>query len=93
MTVEVINDALVVNRAPKKMRKPGRRASVQTFDTYVNNKPADPAIDAYQMAILTSGKVRGTGILFTSYSDQSRKSSIALWLPALRKTRFINESR
>ncbi len=83
--------SLVVNRAPEKMRKPGRRASVQTFDTYVNNKPDDPAIDAYQMAILTSGKVRGTGVLFTNYADESRKSSIALWLPALRKTRFINE--
>ncbi len=83
--------ALVVNRAPLKMRKPGRRPSVQTFDTYVDNQPGDPAIDAYQMAILTSGKVRGTGILFTSYSDRQKKSSIILWLPALRKVRRINE--
>jgi len=83
--------ALVVNRAPLKMRKPGRRPTVQTFDTYVNNQPQDPAIDAYQMAILTSGKVRGTGVLFTSYADTQKKSSIALWLPALRKVRFINE--
>ncbi len=83
--------ALVVSRAPSRMRKPGRRPSVQTFDTYVNNQPDDPDIDAYQMAILTSGKMRGTGILFTSYADRQKKSSIALWLPALRKVRRINE--
>lgn len=83
--------AVVVNRAPLSLRRPGRRPTVQTFDTFVNNQPADPAVDSYQMAILTSGKVRGTGVLFTSYADEARKSTITLWLPALRKARLINE--
>jgi hypothetical protein len=83
--------ALVVNRAPTDRRRPGRKPSVQTFDTYVNNSPEDPAIDALQMAILTSGKTRGTGVLFTSFTDRSRDAIISLWLPALRKIRRINE--
>lgn len=83
--------ALVVNRAPLELRGHGRKPTVQTFDTYVNNKPVDKAIDSLQMAILTSGKTRGTGILFTSYSDAQRHAVISLWLPALRKIRRINE--
>jgi hypothetical protein len=83
--------ALVVNRAPLEMRAKGRKPTVQTFDTYVNNRPRDPTIDKQQMAILTSGKARGTGLLFTSYDNNSRRSVISLWLPALRKIRRINE--
>lgn len=83
--------ALVVNRAPLEMRDQSRRPTVQTFDTYVNNKPEDPAVESMQMAILTSGKTRDTGVLFTSYYDNDRRSVISMWLPALRKIRRINE--
>lgn len=83
--------ALVVNRAPLQMRDPGRKPTVQTFDTYVNNQPRDPALESQQMAVLTSGKARGTGLLFTSYNHNSRRSVISMWLPALRKIRRINE--
>jgi hypothetical protein len=83
--------ALVVNRAPLALRDQARKPTVQTFDTYVNNQPADPAVESMQMAILTSGKARGTGILFTSFNDGDRRSVISMWLPALRKIRRINE--
>jgi hypothetical protein len=83
--------ALVINRAPRDMRQPGRRPTVQTFETFVNNAPQDPAFTSLQMAILTSGKARGTGVLLTNYSDADRKSTISMWLPALRKIRRINE--
>jgi hypothetical protein len=83
--------ALVVNRAPLEKRGPGRRPTVNTFETYVNNSPADPAVKSTQMAILTSGKTKGTGVLLTNYTDQTRSATIAMWLPALRKIRRINE--
>lgn len=83
--------ALVVNRAPLALRDQARRPTVQTFDTYVNNRPEDPVLESLQMAILTSGKARGTGILFTSYRRDSRHSVISLWLPALRKICRISE--
>jgi len=83
--------SLVVNRAPLDKRGPGRMPVVQTFDTYVNNSPQDPAVESLQMAILTSGKAKGTGVLLTRYADKARGSIITMWLPALRKIRQINE--
>lgn len=83
--------ALVVNRAPLEKRVPGRGVSVNTFETYVNNRPADPAIESMQMAILTSGKTKGTGVLLTNYTDKQTSARIAMWLPALRKIRRVNE--
>jgi hypothetical protein len=82
---------LVVNRAPIDSRGGGRKPNVQTFDTYVNNGPQDPTLDSLQMAILTSGKAKGTAVLFTRYADKTRGSIISMWLPALRKVRRINE--
>ncbi len=83
--------ALVVNRAPTAMRTGQRTPTVQTFDTFVNNQPQNPEFESLQMAILTSGKTKGTGVLFTRYRDDTRGASIAIWLPALRKIRRINE--
>lgn len=83
--------ALVVNRAPLEVRARGKRPTIQSFETYVNNDPQDPALDSLQMAILTSGKTKGTGVLFTSYIDPAQQATITLWLPALRKIRKINE--
>ncbi|HID47067.1 MAG TPA: outer membrane lipoprotein-sorting protein [Chromatiaceae bacterium] len=83
--------AMVVNRAPIEKRKSGRRPIVNTFETYGNSHPQNPELESMQMAIVMSGKARGTGILFVSYSDKSRPSIMSLWLPALRKIRRINE--
>ncbi len=83
--------AMVVNRAPLEKRKAGRRPIVNTFETYGNSHPQDPTLESMQMAIVMSGKARGTGILFVSYADHSRSSIMSLWLPALRKIRRINE--
>lgn len=83
--------AVVVNRAPLEMRAQGRKPGVQTFDTFVNNQPRDAEIKTLQMAILTSGKTKGTGVLLTRFSDPEKGATIAMWLPALRKIRRINE--
>jgi hypothetical protein len=83
--------ALVVNRAPLEKREPGRRPTINTFETYVNNTPQDPAIKSTQMAILTSGKTKGTGVLLTNFTDPGKGATISMWLPALRKIRRINE--
>lgn len=82
---------LVISRAPLEKRGPGRKPILNTFETYMNSSPQDPAIDSLQMALITSGKVKGTGILYTSYTDTSKSGSLSIWLPALRKIRFINE--
>ncbi len=83
--------AMLVNRPPAEKRKPGRRPIVNTFETYGNSHPNNPRLDAMQMAIIKSGKARGTGILYISYSDKSKPGMMVLWLPALRKARRISE--
>ena len=83
--------SLVINRVPLEDRRPGRLPVLQSFETYLNHSPKDPALRSLQMAILTSGKAKGTGLLFTEYADDARGSDITMWLPALRKIRQINE--
>ncbi len=82
--------AMVLSRVPLAKRK-HRRPHIQTFDTYINNTPADPAIDTQQMAILTSGKAKGAGVLVTRYADPKKHAVLTIWLPALRKARHVNE--
>ena len=83
--------SMVVTRPPQDKRKPGRMPTVNTFETYGKNNPEDPAIDYFQMAIITSGKVKGTGILYVSYTDENKGGIMSIWLPALRKIRRMNE--
>ncbi len=83
--------SMVVTRPPLDKRKPGRTATVNTFETYGKSSPEDPSIESMQMAIITSGKVKGTGILYVSYVDKSRGGIMSIWLPALRKIRRMNE--
>lgn len=82
--------AMVVTRVPLEKRK-RRKPRIQTFDTFINNAPSDPAVDTLQMAILTSGKAKGTGVLVTRYADPGRSAMLTIWLPALRKARHVNE--
>ena len=83
--------AMVVNRPPTDKRKPGRRPVVNTFETYGNSNPLDSDLDSMQMAIIKSGKAKGTGILYISYTDKTRSGELTLWLPSLRKSRRMNE--
>jgi len=83
--------AMLVNRPPADKRKPGRRPVVNTFETYGNSNPVNSDIDAMQMAIIRSGKAKGTGVLYVSYTDKSRSGMMILWLPSLRKARRMNE--
>ncbi|MDJ0807168.1 MAG: outer membrane lipoprotein-sorting protein [Gammaproteobacteria bacterium] len=83
--------ALIINRATLAKRRSGSRPSVSSFETYINNDPQNQAVDSVRMAIITSGKTKGTGILLTSYVDPKRSSNMLMWLPSLRKIRRILE--
>ena len=85
------NISLVVTRAPAEKRKPGRKPTVNTFETYGKSRPDDPTIHSLQMAVITSGKIKGTGTLYTNYKASDKGDVISLWLLALRKLRRINE--
>jgi len=83
--------AMVVNRPPLDRRKPGRVPTINTFETYSNNNPENPELLSMQMAIIRSGKAKGTGILYTSYTDPKISGQLTIWFPALRKIRRMNE--
>ena len=85
------NISLVVTRAPLDKRKPGRKPTVNTFETYGKSRLENLLIDSIQMAIITSGQIKGTGTLYTNYKAPDKGDVISLWLPALRKLRRINE--
>ncbi|MGD2117111.1 MAG: outer membrane lipoprotein-sorting protein [Chromatiales bacterium] len=83
--------AMVVTRVPREKRKPGRRPLVNTFETYGNSTPQNSDIESMQMAIIRSGKAKGTGVLYISYADPDKGGVLSIWLPALRKVRRMNE--
>jgi len=60
---------------------------VMTMVRHLNNDYQDGEIRARDLAIFRSGKLKGTGILVTDYTDPDKRLSFSVWLPALRKIR------
>ncbi|MEN8174227.1 MAG: outer membrane lipoprotein-sorting protein [Pseudomonadota bacterium] len=52
-----------------------------------NNYPGDGEVNSKDLAIFHSGKLRGTGMLITDFTDDDKSQSYSIWLPALRKIR------
>ncbi|MCK4710502.1 MAG: outer membrane lipoprotein-sorting protein, partial [Gammaproteobacteria bacterium] len=83
--------AKVVNRTSLEKRKSGRKPTVNTFEIYTKNTPDDASTESMQMAFITSGKIKGMGILNESFKDKSKAGMLSFWLPALRRIRQVNE--
>lgn len=59
-----------------------------TLSRYLNNDyPPQGEINAKDLAIFHSGKLRGTGMLIIDYTDDARSQSYSIWLPAIRRIR------
>jgi hypothetical protein len=58
-----------------------------TVERYLNNDYSDGTINAQDIAIFRSGKLKGTGMLITDFVDDNKSQSYSIWLPALRKIR------
>jgi hypothetical protein len=82
---------IIVTRPPVENEVQARRPVVNTFEAYGNSSPNNPNIDFMQMAIIRSGKAKGTGVLYISHADKTKPGKMSLWLPSLRKIRRINE--
>jgi hypothetical protein len=62
--------------------------TTNTLSRYLNNDyPPDGEINAKDLAIFHSGKLRGTGMLIVDFTDDARSQSYSIWLPAIRKIR------
>jgi hypothetical protein len=69
----------------------GKKPTTIALERYLNNDYRDSAINAMDLAIFRSGKLRGTGMLITDYVDDNKSQSYSIWLPALRKIRRFAE--
>ncbi|MBL3601156.1 MAG: outer membrane lipoprotein-sorting protein [gamma proteobacterium endosymbiont of Lamellibrachia anaximandri] len=69
----------------------GKKPTTIALERYLNNDYSDSAINAMDLAIFRSGKLRGTGMLITDYTDENKSQAYAIWLPALRKIRRFAE--
>ncbi|HDK37535.1 MAG TPA: outer membrane lipoprotein-sorting protein [Thiolapillus brandeum] len=65
----------------------GEKPTTITLERFLNNNYSDGVIQAKDLAIFRSGKLRGTGMLITDYVDDAKPQSYMIWLPALRKIR------
>jgi hypothetical protein len=68
-------------------RSEGKKPTTNTIERYLNNDYSDGVVNARDLAIFRSGKLRGTGMLITDYVDDAKSQSYMIWLPALRKIR------
>jgi len=68
-------------------RRRGRKASVNQFESYINNNYPKGKIKQKQLAIFRTGKLKGTGILIAHFKDEGRSPLMQIWLPKLRKVR------
>ena len=62
-----------------------------TLERYLNNKPAKAGVNAQDLAIFRSGKLKGTGMLITDFSDQAKSQSYEIFIPSIRKVRRFAE--
>jgi hypothetical protein len=69
----------------------GKKPTTNTLERYLNNDYNDGVVNAQDMAIFRSGKLKGTGMLITDYVDDAKSQSYMIWLPALRKIRRFAE--
>ena len=57
------------------------------LERYLNNDYNDGVINARDLAIFRSGKLKGTGMLITDFIDPTKSQTYAIYIPAIRKIR------
>ncbi|MCP4043700.1 MAG: outer membrane lipoprotein-sorting protein, partial [Gammaproteobacteria bacterium] len=72
-------------------RAKGKKPIINTLRRFLNNEYIDGEIMAKDMALFHSGKLSGTGMLITTFVDDAKSQSYAIWLPALKKIRRFAE--
>lgn len=87
-SIEEVGDAItiLINRAADS------DPTTITLERYLNNDyPDGDPVWSKDLAIFKSGKLRGTGMLITDFSEAGKSQAYAIWLPALRKIRRFAE--
>ncbi len=79
------NVTVLINKAQ------GEDPTTVTLERFLNNDYSDGVVNAMDLAIFHSGKLKGTGMLITDFVDDAKSQAYAIWLPALRKIRRFAE--
>ncbi|MBA5248416.1 hypothetical protein MNB_SUP05-SYMBIONT-4-98 [hydrothermal vent metagenome] len=69
------------------LRPKGSNPLTLTLERYLNNAPKKSSVNAQDLAIFRSGKLKGTGMLITDFKDQSKSQSYEIFIPSIRKVR------
>ena len=73
------------------LRAKGSNPLTLTLERYLNNKPTKAGVNAQDLAIFRSGKLKGTGMLITDFVDQNKSQSYEIFIPSIRKVRCFAE--
>ncbi len=76
-------DMVLLSRGPKSTTRIDSERLIQL-------KPKNPQLQARDLVIFKTGKLRGTGILIDDYGPD-QPMQVRMWLPALRKIRRFSE--
>jgi hypothetical protein len=76
-------DMVLLSRGPRSSTRIDTERLIQL-------RPVEAGIEARDLVLFKSGKLRGTGILVDDYGPD-RPMQIRMWLPALRKVRRFSE--
>ncbi|MCU7886776.1 MAG: outer membrane lipoprotein-sorting protein, partial [Candidatus Thiodiazotropha sp. (ex Lucinoma annulata)] len=75
--------------------KSGKETTTSLERHLNNNYNTDEtsSVTSKDLAIFHSGKMKGTGMLVTEYSDDTKNKDYMIWLPSLRKIRRFSEPK
>ena len=73
------------------LRPKGSSPLTLTLERYLNNEPKKSSVNAQDLAIFRSGKLRGTGMLITDFVDQNKSQSYEIFIPSIRNVRRFAE--
>jgi hypothetical protein len=73
------------------LRAKGSNPLTLTLERYLNNAPTGAGVNAQDLAIFRSGKLKGTGMLITDFSDANKSQSYEIFIPSIRKVRRFAE--
>ena len=64
---------------------------ISAVERFLSNDYDDGVIESKDLVIIRSGKLKGLGVLMTSYLDPKKSHQFMMWIPALRKVRRMAE--
>jgi len=73
------------------LRPKGASPLTLTLERMLNNKPTADGVNAQDLAIFRSGKLKGTGMLITDFVEAGKSQTYEIFIPSIRKVRRFAE--